>query len=145
MFSFKNKRARAADEVALYLQSLFTGLIEEDGERLSDQVFADPYVAGFLQVLTTHAVANIYHFRMPDSTTINDILEECLNRLVPGCGATFRRTLDQSSAPTHPLHARYIGGRHIGSEHVQTLFTNDGISRNEHHRSFRNYLKSHYL
>ena len=144
MFGFRNKRAKATDEAVLYLRSMFAGLLEIEDEGLPDRVFSDPYVAGFLQVLTTHAVANVYRWRMPETTTINEILEEGLTRL-RGHGATARRTLEQSSAPTHVLHAQYLDGRRDGSEHVRTLFTSDGIARNAPHQSFRSYVKRHYL
>jgi hypothetical protein len=76
MFGFRNKQAKAADEAELYLRSMFTDVTGGNEEHLPDRVLADPYVAGFLQVLTTHAVANVYRWRMPNAAAINEVLEE---------------------------------------------------------------------
>ena len=59
MFGFGQKREKATEEAELYLRSIFAGLSEIKEEGLPGQVFADPYVAGFLQVPTTQAVANV--------------------------------------------------------------------------------------
>lgn len=144
MFGLGNKRAKAVDETELYLKSIFAGLVETSGEAEASRAFADPYVAGFLQVLTTHAVATVYRFRMPDTGTINNIMGEALDRMAFGYGATARKGLAEFGNATHELYEQYLRGRHDGSEHVRTLFTSDGVARNEPHRKFREYVKRHY-
>ena len=143
MLGFADKRVKAVEETELYMRSMFAGLVAPD-ERLPVQVFADPYVAGFLQVLATHSVATAYLFRTPDTTTINEVLEQCLDRMVPGGGATVRLTLAAASVSAHPLHANYLAGRHDGSEHVRTLLASDEIARNEQHEAFRSVVKRYF-
>ncbi len=145
MFGFGDKRAAAVDEAELYIRSMFAGLGDAEGKPLPNQVFTDPYVAGFLQVLTVHAVAGVYHSRMPDQTTIAAIMVEALDRVYPGYGAAVVKGLVQIGNPAHPLHANYLTGRLDGSEHVRTLLASDEIIRNERFRSFRDFVTRHYL
>lgn len=144
MFGFGNNRSKAVDEVELYLRSMFAGLFEGEG-GIPARVLEDPYVAGFLQVLTTHAVATVHRLRMPDAVTIDDIYEESLELMAPGHAAVARKVLDEVSVPTSPLHAQYLRGRQDGAEHVRTFFTNDGVARNNWHQAFRDHVTRSYL
>ncbi|MDB5527387.1 MAG: hypothetical protein JWR51_490 [Devosia sp.] len=145
MFGFGNKRAAAVDEAERYIRSMFAGLGGVEAKQLANQVFADPYVAGFLQVLTVHAVAGVFHSRMPDQTTITAILAAALDRMGPGYGAVVVKGLAEIGNSAHPLHANYLSGRYDGSEHVRALLASDEIIRNERFRSFRNFVTRHYL
>ncbi|MGB3335538.1 MAG: hypothetical protein WBA73_00015 [Devosia sp.] len=145
MFGFGNKRASALDEAERYIGSMFAGLGGVDGRQLPNQVFADPYVAGFLQVLTVHAVAAIYHARMPDQATIDAITAAALDRMVPGYGAVASKSLAEIANPAHALHANYLSGRRDGSEHIRTLLASDEIVRNERYQSFQDFVSRHYL
>lgn len=144
MFGFAGKRAKAVDEVELYVRSMFAGLGDEDGP-LPEAVFADPYVTGFLQVLTVHAVANVYRWRLPGEAAVTGIMLEALDRLGPGYGAAARKGLASIGYTAHPLHESHLAGRELGADHVATLFVHDGIARNEPHHSFREYVRKRYL
>ena len=145
MFWFGNKRDKAVEQAELYLRSIFSGLAPPDGEPLPSRTFADPYVVGFLEVLTTHAVATVYRFRMPDPQAIVAIMAEALDRMAFGYGGAARSAVIQHGSPTGELHHQYQRGREDGVEHVRTLFVHDGIARNEPHRMFREYVRRHYL
>lgn len=144
MFGFGNKRAAAVDEAERYLRSLFTGLGEGEA-HLPHQVFADPYVVGFLQVLTVHSVANVYISRMPEPAAIAAIMAEALDRLAHGYGASAVKSLAEFGNPAHPLHAKYVSGRSDGSEHVRALLATDEVVRNERFHAFRAFVSRHYL
>lgn len=145
MFGFGDKRAAAVDEAERYIRSIFAGLGGEEGKLLPRQLFADPYVAGFLQVLTIHAVAVAYRSRMPEQATIAAIMAAALDRMFPGHGTTALESLAGAANPQHSLHAKYLSGRHDGSEHVRALLASDEIIRNEKFQSFRNVVNSHRL
>jgi hypothetical protein len=145
MFGFRSKRDKAVEQAELYLRSIFAGLAGPQGEPLPVRTFADPYVVGFLEVLTTHAVATVYRFRMPDAAALTAIMAEALDRMAFGYGGAARSAVIQHGSPTGELHHQYLRGREDGVEHVRTLFTHDGIARNGPHRMFRDYVKRHYL
>ena len=147
MLGTGKKRRKAVEQAELYLASMFTGLAGPEGRPPPYQAFADPYVAGFLEVLTTHAVATVYRYFMPGTDAVRSIMGEAIDRIWPGegYGATARHGLTGYAKPAHALHAQYQRGREAGVEHVRTLFISDGIARNEPHRMFRDYLKAHYL
>lgn len=145
MFGFGDKRAAAVDEAERYIRAMFTGLGGVEGEHLPQAAFADPYVAGFLQVLTVHSVAVFHLTRMPDQTAIVAVMAEALDRIAPGFGAAAAKGLAESSDPGHALHAQYSNGRHDGSEHIRTLMATDDIARDKPHRAFRDYVSRHYL
>ena len=145
MFCFRDKRTAAIDEAGLYLRSIFANLTGLDGSPLPREVFADPYVIGFLQVLTTHAVAGVYHAGMPDQAGVVAIMITALNRMGARYGATARKNLTECGNPASRQHARYLEGRHDGSHHVWLGMATDEIARTQSYHAFREYVASHYL
>lgn len=145
MFGFRDRHAAAVEDVGRYLRSLVAGLGDVDGASVANRAFTDPYVVGFLQVVATHAVANVYHSGMPDENGVLDILAEALDQRAPDQGALLRQAQANNADPDYPRHEDYLDGRHDGSEHVRTFFTRDGISRNAFHTKFRDYVTRHYL
>lgn len=145
MFRFGNKNARALDEAQKYIRSMFAGLGEAEGKHLPRQAFTDPYMIGFLQVLTTHSVATVYHSCMPNKATITSILAAALDRLFPGNGTAVSMRLSAVSNPVHPEHGAYLSGRHDGSEHVRALLASYDNLGSRTFSSFRDHVKQHHL
>jgi hypothetical protein len=145
MFGFGDKRAEAVDETERYIKSMFAGLGDAEEQAFPDGALADPYVAGFLQVLTVHSVATVYLTRMPDEPALAEIVASALDRIAPGRGAVLRKGLAEFGDPAHPQHAAYVSGRRDGSEHVRALLASDEIARNQRYHSFRDFVERHYL
>ncbi|MBJ3784953.1 hypothetical protein [Devosia sediminis] len=145
MFGFEDKRPAAVEQAGLYIGSMFFGFEEKLGGPLPRQVFTDPYVVGFLEVLTTHAVAVVYMSGMPDQDTVVDIMAEALDRAWPGAGSAARMRLVEASNSVSPFHAEYRRGRHDGSEHVRRLLTTYENMGDERHKAFRDHVAQTHL
>ena len=143
VFGHQDKRPAAVEEAALYIRSMFAGL-EETGP-LPREAFADPYVVGFLQVLTTHSVAVVYRSAMPDEAEIVAIMADAIDRLYPGSGSTARMGAVDYGNPLSPRHDGYRRGRHDGSEHVRRLLTTFENMGDERHRAFQDHVRRCHL
>lgn len=144
MFGFEDKRPAAVEEARLYIRSMFAGLGDADG-TVPHEIFADPYVAGFLQVLSTHAVAVAYKSGMPGQADVVSIMAEALNRLQEGAGSTALLSVMAFADPLNRRHDDYRRGRHDGSEHVRRLLSSYENMGDERHEAFQAYVVSHFL
>jgi len=144
MFGFGNKQAAAIDETDLYIRSILSGLGEE-ARPLPPELFADPYVLGFLELLTVHATATVYRYRTPKPEKLAAIMASAVDRIVPGSGNSVGKLLAELKDPADPDHADYRRGREDGSAHVHNLMATDEIARNQRYHAFRAYIEARFL
>lgn len=113
---------------------------------LSNQIFSDPYVIGFLQSFA------MFWMQINRSAPINPaeqlaIFSYSYERLVPknNMASFIKETLPQLNKETHPLHQNYKIGRNEGQAYVEALKENNDIEINAALNSFTDFIKRNYI
>lgn len=146
MFGFFTRKRlveRAVTDAVYCCNGMFAGL-EIYGKPVPKQVFADPYIIGFLQQLIIHAVF-INQRRVDDGKTMLAVSEATLEALAPGFGQTLMSALVDLNDPSNALHTNYKIGRREGLHYTIALMDNDVATWQANMLSFRSFVKRNYL
>ncbi len=124
--------------------SFIMGLLAPLGEKIPNQCFADPYVLGFLQIVTVNFVLEL----KPNSTPayISSIFLYTLETIIPQLKGKVQDMLVTVNDSSHPYFANYSVGRTEGSILMKSR---KGLVSAEEGKialeSFYNFIRRNYI
>lgn len=132
------KKEAAIQDAEKYMRTMFAGM------QVPNQVFGDPYIAAFLQVLAVHATNVVYKGNLPDQMTVAAIMAASLDKMVPGYGLAVVKGLVEVGNPAHASHTNYTVGRSEANQYVKALIVGDQVTAHEMMQSFREFATRNY-
>ncbi len=144
MLGFGKTRLAIAD-AETYCRAMVSGFDRLHKKPVPNQMFADPYVMGFLQQIVMHAATVAHHGKPPKPKIMSNIMTSAMDRIVPGFGKHLVVGLQDVVNPEHSMHLNYQVGRREGVTYVIALNQGDEEKQLEMMQSFRDFVVRNYL
>lgn len=114
------KKGAATNLAEMSVRQLLTGL-----DRVPDEIFADPYVAAFVQMVVVRASLIEYSGTPPRPHELAHIFAKTIDRFAPGYGQTVAEGIAASARADHEYHSSYMAGHSHGSQYVKATTDKD--------------------